>query len=434
MKRDLLLALGIVLSAASKLRPGGAPVGPGEVCLVIWIFLAFGREAFRRDPKFTPPLSRVLIFWLIFAMALSIGTLVGFAMQDDHDTSTLLHDVFAYPLLAGISLLSVAGMDAGPRLHRVTWCLVIVGSVLLAFQVGQAWDIIDVGIDPWFWNRFRGLSENPNQLAFLCAMLGLLSLHLADVATSTPARIGAIATTVLPIYVGRLTKSDTFAIVLVAAGPIFIAFKLRTWLLSKRPRLTVRSASAWIALLVLPLVLVTVLSIGSSLMVEAREFAGEMAKGDKRDTENTASIRFENWRNAINRGLESAMLGLGPGPHLPIPDAIRTERQDPKSQPKYIGDSNTQVNGTMNFEAHNTPLDIFTQGGLIAVLGLVWLVAAAFLLTCRRRLDGLTTMLCGLIIFSTFHLLVRHPIFWFAIAVCLVAWKGSKAEPSRQRS
>src|SRR5579872_6464486 len=128
------------------------------------------------------------------------------------------------------------------------------------------------------------------------------------------------------------------------------------------------------------------------------------------------------------------MLGLGPGPHLPIPAAIRIGRQDPTSQPKYIGGSDTQVNGTMNFEAHNTPLDVFTQGGLIAVLGLTWLVAAAFSLTCRRRLDGLTTLLCGLIIFSTFHLLIRHPIFWFAIAVCLVAWRGGKTELPRQWS
>ena len=44
MKLDLLLVLGILLSTASQLRPAGAPIGPGEVCLVIWAALMLGRE------------------------------------------------------------------------------------------------------------------------------------------------------------------------------------------------------------------------------------------------------------------------------------------------------------------------------------------------------------------------------------------------------
>jgi hypothetical protein len=44
----------------------------------------------------------------------------------------------------------------------------------------------------------------------------------------------------------------------------------------------------------------------------------------------------------------------------------------------------------------------------------------------RAKLDGLTTLLCGLIIFTIFHLIVRHPIFWLAIAMCLVTPKGRR--------
>ena len=66
------------------------------------------------------------------------------------------------------------------------------------------------------------------------------------------------------------------------------------------------------------------------------------------------------------------------------------------------------------------------------MLSLVWLVAAAFLLTYRTKLDGLTVLLCGLTIFSIFHLIVRHPAFWFAIAICLVAAESRKASLARQ--
>jgi hypothetical protein len=424
MKRDLLLVIGLLLSTASQLRPAGAPVGPGEVCLVAWIVLMFG-EALQPANRLTPATSRLVIFWLLFGMAQSIGTLNALAIADVHDTSLFMHDVFAYPLLAVISIFSVSGPDASSRLHRAAWLLVSLGSAILAAQVAQAWELIGFGaIDPWYWDRMRGWSENPNQLAFLCAVLWLLSLHLADVAASTSARLAAIATAILPIYVGRLTKSDTFSLTLVAAGPIFAALKLRTWLLGQ-PRFNFRAAIALVAALALPLLLASALPFAYSIAANAETLVQDMTKGNQRETENTARIRFEAWRVAFDRGLESGMLGLGPGPHLPIPDTIRAGREDPTGQPKYV--EHPLVNGTPNFEAHSTPLDLFTQGGLLAVFALAWLFGGAFLLTSTARLDGLTTLLCALTIFTVFHLLVRHPVFWFAIAMCLATPKTGKA-------
>ena len=432
MKRDLLLVLGILLATASQLRPAGASIGPGEVCLMVWIVLMLGRETIQLGPQFTPPLSRMLIFWLLFAVAQSVGTLTGFAIGDIHDSSLFMHDVMAYPLLAAIGLLSVVGPDADSRLHRVAWFLVTLGSGTLALQVAQAWGLVGMGsTDPWYWDRLRGWSANPNQLAFLCAMLGLLSLHLADVAASALARIAAIATAILPVYVGRLTKSDTFVLVLVATGPIFIALKLRSWLFDQ-PRFNVRSASAWIAVLALPLLAVSAIPFAYSIAADAGTIAQDLAKGNKQETEDTAQVRLAAWQQAFDRGLESGMLGLGPGPHLPIPASILAGRLDSSGEPKYL--EHPKNNGTPNFEAHNTLLDIFTQGGLLAVLSLCWLVGAALLLTFRARLDGLTTLLCGLTIFNVFHLFARHPVFWFAIAMCLVAAHGRTASLMRRWS
>ena len=276
----------------------------------------------------------MLIFWLLFAVAQSVGTLTGFAIGDVHDSSLFMHDVMAYPLLAAIGLLSVVGPDADSRLHRVAWFLVTLGSATLALQIAQAWGWVSMGsIDPWYWDRLRGWSANPNQLAFLCAMLGLLSLHLADVAASALARIAAIATAILPVYVGRLTKSDTFALVLVATGPIFIALKLRSWLFDQ-PRFNVRSASAWIAILALPLLLVSAIPFAYSIAADAGTLAQDLAKGNKQETEETAQVRLAAWQQAFDRGLESGMLGLGPGPHLPIPASILAGRLDSSGRPQ----------------------------------------------------------------------------------------------------
>ncbi len=373
----------------------------------------------------------MLIFWSLFAVAQSLGTLTAFAIGDEHDPHWFLHDVMAYPLLAAVSCLSVIEPDAGPRLHRVAWLLSALGTPFLALQFANAWGLIDVpSIDPWYWDQLRGWSANPHQLAVLCAVLGLLSLHLAETAVRRRERIAAVACASLPIYVGLLTKTDSFSVVLVVAGPIFVALKFRTWLVSFAPRITFRSASAWIVVLALPLVLVSAAPFGSLIAVEAEGFAREMSRENYERTEEKTEQRFDLWSQAIVRGVEAGMLGLGPGPHLEIPPSILAGRQGAGIRPKYV--QHPEPSFAPNFEAHNTLLDLFIQGGLIAVLSFVWLAATALFVTYRARLAGLSTLLCGLAVYGVATLIIRHPIFWFAIALCLVAGPGA-GKPSALR-
>ena len=41
---DTLLAFGLLLTTASQLRFGDLPIGPGELCLVTWLFLMLLRQ------------------------------------------------------------------------------------------------------------------------------------------------------------------------------------------------------------------------------------------------------------------------------------------------------------------------------------------------------------------------------------------------------
>jgi hypothetical protein len=429
---DVLLTLGLVLSTTSQLRwPVGAPVGPGEICLAVWVVLMLFREVGRLGPVLTPPLSRLLIFWLAFAVAQCVGTMAGFVVGDRHDSGLFMHDVMAYPLLAAISCLSVASS----RLYRVAWLVATLSAAWLALQVAFGWGLVDLGdFDAWEWERFRGLSDNSNQLALFCAVVGLLSLHLADTARRLGERVAAVTCMLVAIIVGRLTLSDAFLLVLVAAGPIFVALKLRRWLMSLERKMTLRSASAWILVLALPLVTAYVVPLGASAATEFEDLIKGMTKGGGgRDTEETARLRVEIWSRAMRRGIEAGMLGLGPGPHLEIPPAIVAGRRDSKDDPKHV--EHFEFGFVPNFEAHNTLLDLFIQGGLIAILSLGWLVGTALVVTHRAELDALATLLCGLAIFSIFHLIVRHPIFWFAISLCLVAAADPRRAPMiRMRS
>jgi len=419
MMCDTLLALGLLLSVATQLRLQGSAIGPGELCLLIWGLLVLGRQAARLSCPLTPALFQLVIFWVLFATALSIGTITAFAMQDSHDAELFLHDVMAYPLLAAVSCLGVVGSDAGPRLRRVAWLLAVLGTGSLALQLANAGGLAGtLHSDPWYWNRFRGWSANPEQLALLCAALGLLTLHLAETATRPSGRIAAVACAILPVYVGWLAKTDAFTVVLLVAGPIFITLKFRIWLSSSERSVRFRTAAAWIAILAIPLILASAALLTSSIAGQTALLVKAMSKDNEKTTGQELELRLQLWSEAWSRGLESGMLGLGPGPHLPIPASIVQARLTNAKQPKEI--LHPAVNGTPNFEAHNTPLDLFTQGGLLAILSFLWLTAKALVNTYKARLAGLTTALCGLLLFGMSVLIVRQPIFWFSIALCLV--------------
>ncbi|MCW3476489.1 O-antigen ligase family protein [Limobrevibacterium gyesilva] len=429
---DALLALGLLLTMASQFRLGGLPIGPGEMCLVIWVLLALVREVARLGPPLTIPLSRMLIFWALFAFAETLGTLTALAIQDVHDPVWFLHDVMAYPLVAAVSCLSVAGLDAGARLHRVGWILLALGAALLTPQLAGAWGLVDLPIiDPWFGDRFRGWSNNPNQLALLCAVLVLLALHLADTATRRGEWIGAVACAIPPLFIGRATKTDTFTFALMAAGPVFLAIKMRVWLVSRERKMMLRPRVALLAVTTAPLLLASLVPFGLSAVADSQSLAMGLMKNGGKEAAAEADTRLELWREAISRGIEAGMLGLGPGPHLPIPSSIVTARQ---TEPGLDTGDHPTPNGMPNFEAHNTPLDLFTQGGVIAVLGFVWLMATAFAVSYRARVAGLTALLCGLGVFSLTNLVVRVPIFWFVVALCLVAEARIGPTPAAPRS
>lgn len=423
MLLDLLLASGLLLSTSSQLRLAGLPLGPGESLLAIWVCLTLGREAMRLGPPVTRPLIVLLIFWLVFAVAQSLGTMAGYVIGDIHDKGLFLHTVMAYGLLAVVSCLIVVGPGAGPHLHRLTWLVVSLGAGFLLLQLANGFGLFQIAtVDPWYWDtRFRGWSTNANQLALLCAVLALLSLHLAEMTRRIGGRIGALACGLVAVWAGRLTMSDSFLLALICSVPLLLALKFRTW---AGPGMRgLRSAFAWIVILALPVGVMASVPLVDTVTTEVRDTARELARGEEADTERTASLRFSIWFQAIERGLQSGMLGLGPGPHLENPFLVTSGLASEKAL-KYPDEP---VPGLIpNFEAHNTLLDLFTQCGLIGVLSVVGLAAIVLAGTWTGRLDSLTTLLCGLAIFSIFHFIFRHPIVWFAITVCLVAGDATR--------
>jgi O-antigen ligase len=286
-------------------------------------------------------------------------------------------------------------------------------------QLAAGWGMIDIpSVDPWFWDRFRGWSSNPNQLALLCAVLAFTSIHLADTAERFGSWIALAASCALFVWVGRLTKADTFTFSLAAGGGVFIAMKLWQWLCSTEPRPTLRPAIAVIAIVAIPLMVASTIPLAVTATTDSEDVALGLMKNGGKEAAQEADLRLQLWQEAIDRGIHAGLLGLGPGPHLPIPPSIIAGRM---TEPDLGINDHPSVNGTPNFEAHNTPLDLFTQGGLLALLSFLWIMASALLTAYRSRFAGLAALLSGLAVFGMTDLIVRQPIFWFGITLCLAA-------------
>jgi O-antigen ligase len=410
---NVLLALGVVLSSATQISVPGYSITIGEFTLLLWCILSLGRVVIGGQVVATPALARLGSFWIGMALLLSLGTIFGY-MTKVLILSYVLHDSTAYVLLALVSCLIAARPDTERHLHQTAWLITAFASVALAIQVAQGWGVIGLGkIDPWYWDRFMGWSQNPNQLALYCAIYGPLALHLATTATTVRARVLGLLCMILSFIVGRLTKSDTYLLATVLACLVFLALRLRTWLSSPTSKsMLARQVTILMLLTSLPLAF-TVQPLVVDQLGGVWTFATGLtrAKGGA-GAEVTAVRRLQLWNEAFEQGLQSASFGLGPGAHL---------ESRPLSEPFYA---------ITPFEAHNTYLDMFLQGGLMATLLLLWIGGTAAVFAWRAKLDALFALVISIAIFSFPHLAVRHPIVWFAIALCLVSGTTVRASSS----
>jgi hypothetical protein len=414
MIRDALLALGVVMAYATQLSVPGLPIGYAELFLTLWIGLSIGRILAGGSVEASPALAQIAGFWLVLTFTLAVGATVGY-LTAVLFLAPVLHDTVAYVMLAGITCLAAAEPDAERRLRHVSWWVVAFANAGFVWQIGLAWGWVhQPGLDPWFWDRFCGWSDNPNQLALYCAICGPLALHLATTTSSRWGRIVGLCCLIPTFYVGRLTKSDTYLYATILACLIFLGLRLRTLLAAgARPGIS-RQLAVLLVIGCLPLA-VAMTPYALTEVVNAEDFAKSLTKDKGGEaTAESAELRLFLWSEALDKGMASGSLGLGPGPHLERP---------PITDLQFL---------PRPFEAHSTFIDLYTQGGLIAAFALVWLGGVAAVNARRAKLDALLALLAAIAVFAIPHLIIRHPIVWFSLTICIVAETG-RAIPTTVR-
>jgi hypothetical protein len=113
------------------------------------------------------------------------------------------------------------------------------------------------------------------------------------------------------------------------------------------------------------------------LRIDALKATSSMARDGDADSED-AALRVQLWTQAIKVGTQSWGLGLGPGPHLEIPQSIVASRRD---------------------------------GG--------WMVGRGACRSWKAGFDGMFALLFAMIAFGSFHVVFRHPMVWFAICLAI---------------
>jgi hypothetical protein len=415
---DSFYVLGMLLTTASQLRLGDSPFGLGEACLVLWIGLLAFHYLLTREIAMGPALVSLLRFWGLFTIALSLGTLVSLASGENFDSTWLLHDTLAYPLLAVVSCASVIEPGATARLRRAAWLMVLLGAIAMGILVAGGFGMVPLPFDLWFWERFRGWADNPNQLALLCLVLALVALHLADTTASAGSRMVALLCMAVIIVAGRMTQSDFFSYALVLAVPVYACLKLRVWITTPG----VRAVTAALLMIGTPAMVVSLLPVMLSPVSDATALVSVLSKNGGKEAKHEADLRFSLWEQAIGRGFRSGLLGLGPGPHLMMPPEIVVDHTE-GAQPGAV--THPAQNGAANYEAHNTFLDLFTQGGALALGALLWLIVEANGRAYRTGRAGLSALVGGLVLSLMTGDMIRMPVVWFALALCLVADPGA---------
>ncbi len=213
--------------------------------------------------------------------------------------------------------------------------------------------------------RLLFLSENPNQIAlYSLSMLFLISWSIENKISLTIFNLFALS-------YGFFALSDTFFLSIF----IIILFVLFGFLI--RGKTLFLLMTFWALLFALAYVLIFPENQILEYIVKAWQGADE------------GGGRFTLALNGILAYLESPIFGHGAGAFSGVDIPM------------------------MRYEAHNTFIDFLTMGGIPFILIVYvpfFLAAKELLLDSKYFILGI---LIGLVIFSFFHFIGRHPIFWF---------------------
>ncbi|WP_287598328.1 hypothetical protein [Thermomonas sp.] len=334
---------------------GDAGVGVGEiglaVCILIGLLRSLGRPV-RMERRFLAMPHVLLIYGIFIMLPL---TVVHFYAETPGSS---MRDWLAY-MLSFLFVFSLHQSKADLSLAGKFFLLALTGILVYQYFNG--------GISSWYSSRFTAGAKNPNQLALYCICGGVVAAASFKKKWVTGIFVGIL------FLFGLQSRSDAFAAMALAVGFGFVV----AYVVPRR----------LLVPLGLPLLLggaaLSVMYIGPLLDLVDVEWSGADEGGGR-------MTLYKNGLLAWLSSIHSFLIGNGAG-----------------SFSGLLGPFGKS-------EAHNTPIDMLTIGG---VLGLVFYIfPLKFMLDAyRERRLLLFSFIIGMVVFSLFHFVARQPVWWFAL-------------------
>lgn len=351
-------AIALVLQTNYRLSP---ELGVGEIGLALFIIYAI-TSCFATPAK-TPTLREhplpVMILIYLLAIVLPVTALNAF-----YNTFGIeFRDLLAY-LLCAMTIFALATQPERTRQIALFTLVITLALVSLQYLFG------DINTAWYALTRFTGGARNPNQLALYLVCLSLITAIHVHQPLLKAACFGLL------VFFGLASQSDAF----LAYMALTVGILLLSLIVPSR-----------FFMLVAPVILLIVLTIGIWFLADITN-----ALGQQWSLADQGGSRFTLYVNGLQAWLDNPLtivLGNGAGNfsglHAPF----------------------------QGWEAHNTPIDILTIGGLLGFVAIYF-----FPVKCALdvyRLDQRLVFACtvGLIGFTFFHFVARHPIFWVATFV-----------------
>jgi O-antigen ligase len=381
----LLFSLGVVFSPASQLRISGTSIGVGEICMLGSILV--GLFAFILRPVvslggWTIMQKKYLTFWLISFVLFLFGSVYAFVIGKLEQGSTI-HNFSAYlfgflTITSFLCFYSESSEQAGNKI--LTYLASFSGVLFLLYiYLFISGNTGFAGCDLYFELRFTGFGLNPNQLAFSCIPIPFLALNIyRKTRQKRWMKVWMIVVLISSLIVGLITFSDALIVSWIFGTAIFYYNAFLRGIQKMPPKRILSSITITLLLLCI-----------GFLFLQQIELYTEDTYGDG-VTNNQGSDRILYWRNALTVFTYSPLFGLGPGSY----------------------------SGVVPFgkeEAHNSFFDWLVSTGIIGIILFLYVLFYKWTHIWRANNREHISIFVALLIFSLFHLTLRHFLFWVLI-------------------
>lgn len=376
-----LIGIGLALSTATQLRLPGSPVGLGEFSLLLGAGLSVTRALSTGQLRLVAGSMLVIQVWAVLVCGLLGGWLVGL-VSGRWEAGAGFHDAAAYlfSLLVTVAILLNPHSRERLMIAMRTMTVVAAGglSALLLGSVINGFGSV-LTLEPWSGVRFVGWATNPNQIGLLIGVVPFFAYYYRRTVQNRFQRWRIFATIAASIVVGVATLSDALLVAWLSA----LSAVVLVWVLGDC------QAPFFSRTVLLKVLLLTMLVTSAGLIFYdviqsgvAERFAAEQGQ---------ASVRLLLWEHGVQVFLQSPIVGYGPGPYSWIYD--RSYRS----------------------EAHNTFIDLAVSAGAIGLGALIVLLLFVLNRALRLRNAPLLGGIVCISVFSVFHFVLRHPVFWVSM-------------------